>query len=111
LSAKEIEAIDGMFRWAWIKKIDVDQRVAYKSVELSRDFNLTPSDAIHAATAITWKLDVLQKWDRDFSKVAHLIAVEEPTIISPPKSQGILFESPRLGPHPEDFEPPAGSPS
>jgi len=42
LSAKEIAAIDSMFRWSWIKKIDVDQRIAFRSVELSRDFNLDP---------------------------------------------------------------------
>lgn len=106
LSAKEIAAIDAMFRWAWIKKIDVDQRIAFKSVELSRDFNLTPSDAIHAASAIIWKMDVLQKWDRDFSKVSHLITVEEPAIITPPAPQTTLFEPPRLGPHPDDFEQP-----
>ena len=104
LSAKEIVAIDGMFRWTWIKKIDVDQRIAFKSVELSRDFNLTPSDAIHAASSIIWKLDVLQKWDRDFSKIGHLIAVEEPAIVTGPTTQTTLFEPPRLGPHPDDFE-------
>jgi predicted nucleic acid-binding protein len=106
LSAREITAIDSMSRWSWIKKIDVDQRIAFRSVELSRDFNLTPSDAIHAATAIIWKLDVLQKWDRDFSKVGHLITVEEPSIITPPNPQASMFESPPLGPHPDDFEPP-----
>jgi len=106
LSAREIAAIDGMFRWTWIRKIDVDQRIAYKAVELSRDFGLTPSDAVHAASAIVWKLDVLQKWDRDFSKVGHLISVEDPAIISAQSAQGEMFESPRLGPHPEDFEAP-----
>jgi predicted nucleic acid-binding protein len=60
LTAREIAAIDGMFRWSWIKKIDVDQRIAFKAAELSRDFGLAPSDAVHAATAIIWRLDVLQ---------------------------------------------------
>jgi len=104
LSAKEIAAIDGMFRWSWIRKIDVDQRIAFKSVELSRDFNLTPSDAIHAATAIVWKLDALQKWDRDFSKVQHLITVEDPALISQQSAQADMYEPPRLGPHPQDFD-------
>jgi hypothetical protein len=94
-----------MFRWTWIRKIDVDQRVAYRAVTLSRDFGLKPSDAVHAATAMIWNLDVLQKWDRDFGKVAHLIAIEEPTLLTPPAPQVDLFEPPRIGPHPDDFDP------
>ena len=82
LTSAEIKKIEGMFRWEWLKKIDVDQRMAFEAVTLSRDCFLLPADAIHAASAIFHKLDELQCWDRDFSKVEHLIQVSEPTIIS-----------------------------
>ncbi|MFC1893379.1 hypothetical protein ACFLYR_05040 [Chloroflexota bacterium] len=61
------------------------------------------ADAIHAAFAIMSGADVLQKWDRDFDKVAHLITVEEPSMMSQQNSfKGML---PRIGPHPDDFSP------
>ena len=108
LTIQESAAIDGMFRWSWIKKLDVDQRVAFRAVQLSRDFNLTPADAVHAATAILWNLDVLQRWDRDFSRVSHLIPSEDPTILTVSGAQtsleGTGFDLPRLGPHPDDFQ-------
>jgi hypothetical protein len=48
------------------------------------------------------KVDALQKWDRDFSKVAHLVLVEEPQLIS---EQPMLFDAVNpIGPTPEDFE-------
>ncbi len=110
LTAPQIAAVESMFRWSWVKKLDVEQRVAFKAVQLSRDFGLSPSDAIHAATAIVWQLDALQKWDRDFSRIGHLITVEEPVRLSAPGAQTPLagpgFDPPRLGPHPDDFEEP-----
>jgi len=101
LTETEIEKISGMFKWKWLKKIDVDQRVAFKAVELSRDYRLRPADAIHAASAILKAVDALQKWDRDFDKVSHLVNVEEPNMISNQSSfNGML---PQIGPHPDDF--------
>src|SRR3954469_5696113 len=75
LTAEQIRIIEGMFRWEWIKKYQVDERLALKAVALARDFGLRPGDSIHAATAIGCKADVLQQWDRDFGKVAHLVTV------------------------------------
>ena len=82
LTPEEIEKISGMFQWPWLRKIDVDQRVAMHAVTLSRDYNLYPADAVHAASAILRKAQVLQRWDRDFDKVNHLIKVEEPQMIT-----------------------------
>lgn len=104
LTTQEIEKISGMFKWKWLKKVDLDQRVAFKAVELTRDCNLKPADAIHAASAILSGVDALQKWDRDFNKVAHLVNVEEPSVISQQVSfNGML---PRIGPSPDDFSSP-----
>lgn len=101
LTTEEIEKISGMFKWRWLKKVDVDQRVAFKAVELTRDCNLRPADAIHAASAILSGVDALQKWDRDFNKVAHLVNIEEPSMISQQAPFNDML--PRVGPHPDDF--------
>ena len=79
-----------MFEWPFVKKLYVDERVARKAVEFSRQFGLKPGDAVHVASAIIGKCNLLQKWDKDFDKVKHLIAVEEPTRITAQKS---LFEA------------------
>ena len=104
LTDNEINFISNMFRWTWLRKLDVDQRVAHRAVEYSRDYGLAPADAIHAATAVLHGVDALQKWDRDFSRVAHLVTVEEPSRIS---LQGTFDEIlARIGPHPDDFSQP-----
>ncbi|HTV59805.1 MAG TPA: PIN domain-containing protein [Verrucomicrobiae bacterium] len=84
LTPEEISEIEEMFQWPWLRKIDVDQRVARKAVELSRDYGLTPADAIHAASALIAQADVLQHWDRSsgFSGVDRLIPVEHPHKLS-----------------------------
>jgi predicted nucleic acid-binding protein len=83
LTPYQISAINGMFvGWDWIKTAYLDQRTATRAVEISRDFGLKPPDAVHAATAILSKTPVLQRWDRDFNKVAHLIKVEEPAMLT-----------------------------
>jgi len=100
LTPVQIEKIQGMFEWPFIKKINLDERVAVKAVELARTCGLRPADSVHAASALTAKIPVLQRWDRDFEKVSHLITVEEPKMITPEKP---LFAS-LVGPTPEDFE-------
>jgi predicted nucleic acid-binding protein len=79
LTSAQIRIIEGMFRWPWIKKYQVDERLALKAVAIAREFGLKPGDSIHAATAISARADVLQQWDRDFQKVAHLVTVAQPS--------------------------------
>jgi predicted nucleic acid-binding protein len=100
LTAQEIDKINGMFQWPWLRKIDVDQRVAMHAVTLARDYNLYPADAVHAASAILRKAQVLQRWDRDFNRIKHLIKVEDPQMITLERS---LFEDIKnpIGPVPE----------
>ncbi len=83
LTPSEISSIAKMFQWSWVKKIQVDERIANDAVSLCRDYGLRPADAVHAASAIVRKCDALQQWDRDFDKVRNLIAVEEPVHLSP----------------------------
>lgn len=101
LTDEQITKIQAMFEWPFLKKIYIDERVAQKAVELSRQFGLKPGDAVHVASAIIGKCNSLQKWDKDFEKVKDLISVEEPIRISP---QRTLFEkSIPIGPEPSDF--------
>ena len=102
LTPMEADKISGMFKWKWIKKINVDERISTKAVELARDYNLLPNDSIHAATAILQNVDVLQRWDRDFGAVAHLVNVEDPTPLTLQTTFSDML--PRIGPHPDDFE-------
>jgi predicted nucleic acid-binding protein len=105
LTAEQIAKIQQMFEWDWLKKIQVDERVARKSVELSRGYGLHPVDAIHAASAILSKVDALQTWDRDFSKISGLIKVEEPTFLTKQRELPELRANPakRIGPVSDDF--------
>ena len=100
LTPEQIEKIQKMFEWDFIKKINLDEPVANKAVELARKYGLEPADSVHAASAIIRKVPVLQRWDRDFDKVKHLIEVKEPKYIT---QEGPLFAAP-VGPTPEDFE-------
>jgi len=109
LTQPQIDNIQGMFQWNFIELVNLDERVASQAVDLSRKCGLKPADAVHAASAIIAKVAALQKWDRDFSKVAHLITVEEPVMLSP---QIQLFETvDNIGPTPEDFEETKGKPA
>lgn len=105
LTAEQIHIIEGMFRWKWIKKYQVDEPLALKAVALARDYGLKPGDSIHAATAIRANADVLQQWDRDFQKVAHLITVAEPSYETKQMDLGLLS----IGPTQEKLED-AGKP-
>lgn len=102
LTAEEIAKIQAMFEWPFILMIDLDQPTALRAVALARDCGLKPADAVHAASAMVAEASILQKWDRDFQKVAHLITIDEPKRIS---AQGALAFEP-IGPTPDDFQNP-----
>ncbi|MDE3243580.1 MAG: PIN domain-containing protein, partial [Nitrospirota bacterium] len=57
LTAEQIAKITAFFKHKYIRKITLDERIATKAVELARDYNLAPADAIHAASAITKAVD------------------------------------------------------
>lgn len=102
LTPDQIKKIQGMFEWPWLKLIQVEERVAKKAVELSRQLSIHPTDSVHSASAIINNLDALQRWDRDFDKVAHLIKVEEPDYLT--KDLPLFKAGNRIGPHPEEFD-------
>jgi predicted nucleic acid-binding protein len=100
LSTDVIAEIQAMFQWPWVKKIDLDQRVARKAVELVRDFGLSTADSIHGASAVIAKVDVLQHWERkdEFAKINRLVAVEQPRMIT----YGAVTDMP-YSTHPKPF--------
>ena len=68
------------FKHEFIKKIDVDNWVAQRANELAWQYNISPNDAIHVASAIKVKAEMLHHWDGDFGKVpSNIIPSEEPT--------------------------------
>lgn len=48
----------------WIEPIVVDRRVAEKAQELGASYSMSPTDAIHLASAILWQCNVLMVWDK-----------------------------------------------
>ncbi len=100
LSYDEVADIQGMFQWPWLKKIDLDQRIAQNAVKLGLAYALSAADAIHAASAIVAKVDVLQKWEINsgFERISALVPVEAPRMITygvihEPASRGNFFEN------------------
>lgn len=101
LTADEQSKIEGMFKWPWLRKIQVHEKVAAKAVELARIYKLKPMDSIHAATAVLSGVDEFHKWDRDYSKVASLLNIVEPYRISP---QPTLIDVHKpIAPLPDEF--------
>lgn len=105
LTEEQVSKLHGMFRWQWLKKIQVHEQLAIEASHLARAYGLKPADAIHAATAIAEKCDELQRWDRDFDRVAALISVTTPTYVS---QTPLLHVKKPIGPTPSDFTPPGG---
>ncbi len=67
------------FQHEYIKKIDVDSRVAQRARQLAWDYSLRPNDAIHVASAIKVNAEILHHWDGDFEKVPpEIMPSEEP---------------------------------
>ncbi|MGH9748040.1 MAG: hypothetical protein ACRD59_18245 [Candidatus Acidiferrales bacterium] len=84
LSSDEVADLQGMFHWPWVKKIALDHRVAQDAVNLGITYALSAADAIHAASAIVAKVDVLQQWERNagLEKISRLIRVENPRMLT-----------------------------
>ena len=103
LTEEQVSKLRGMFRWPWLKKIQVHEQLALDASDLARVNRLKPADAIHAATAMAEKCDELQCWDRDFDRVASLISVTNPKYVS---QKPLLQVKTPVGPTPSDFTQP-----
>jgi predicted nucleic acid-binding protein len=82
LSKAEIDSLQELFKVKYIQKMQVDERIARRAVALAQEYGLRAADAIHAASAILKPCDCIQRFDKDYDKIAHFIKVEEPERIS-----------------------------
>jgi predicted nucleic acid-binding protein len=82
LPEADAKRIRAMFDWSWIKKIQVFPAIAHKATEIARAHNMKPGDSIHVASALARNCDVIQRWDRDYTRTDSLIPSEEPAWLS-----------------------------
>lgn len=68
LDPAELQQIRDFFEHQFIQPIDVTREIAEKAQELGAEHGINPIDAIHLATAIWWRCDVLLVWDKRFSQ-------------------------------------------
>ncbi|MBI2499613.1 type II toxin-antitoxin system VapC family toxin [Candidatus Woesearchaeota archaeon] len=55
-----------------LKFIEVNKTILYKTLEIMKEFNLKPRDAIHAATMKVYNIKNLISEDLDFDKIPWL---------------------------------------
>ncbi|MHB8576762.1 MAG: type II toxin-antitoxin system VapC family toxin [Dehalococcoidia bacterium] len=66
LHVNELEIIKRMFRNEWIYIIDGTREIGELSQDLGAKYGIDVIDAIHLASAIVWRCDVLFSWDKPF---------------------------------------------
>jgi predicted nucleic acid-binding protein len=91
LAPEILRKIKGMFAWDYLHLVQLTPAIALHASDLSRDTGLKPADAVHAASALARKCSTLQRYDRHFDRVQHLIDIAEPAMITqpPPLFRGI----------------------
>lgn len=66
------EACEALLNFPNLEIIPADKEVVLTALQIIKECNLAPRDAIHAATAITKKADFIVSTDRDFERVKKL---------------------------------------
>lgn len=81
LTKKEDDRVQrDFFLRKFIKHIDVDKWIATTARNLAWEYNVLPMDAIHAASALRVKAEVLHYWDGDYGKIPNeVLLCEKPT--------------------------------
>jgi hypothetical protein len=69
---KAIEAGQAFLNFPNLELIAVDGELVSSALQIIRDFNLDPRDAIHAATAIAEKVDAIVSTDPHFDRLKEL---------------------------------------
>jgi len=68
LTPDELVKARGLFQrfleHRWIEPIEVDRKIAEKAQQLGADYSMSPTDAIHLASAILAPCNVLLVWDK-----------------------------------------------
>ena len=69
---KALEAGEAMLNFPNLEIMPADREVVLSALQIIRECNLAPRDAIHAATAIAGKADCIVSTDRHFERVKGL---------------------------------------
>lgn len=83
LDLAELQQIQEFFQRQFIQPIDVTREIAEKAQQLGAEHGINPIDAIHLATAIWWKCDVLLVWDKQFSRRFENDPIEGVRVLEP----------------------------
>lgn len=91
LSANEDERILAFLENDYFEVVPLDRQIGEEANRLCRSHSLHPNDAIHLASALRARCDVLLAWDRPLVRAQHpQIRIEEPRILG---QSEIKFES------------------
>ncbi len=66
------EACEAILNFPNLEILTADRGVVLSALQIIKEYHLAPRDAIHAATAIAEKADVIVSTDADFDKVKGL---------------------------------------
>ena len=69
---KALEAAEAMLNFPNLEIISVDKEVVSSALQIIRKYHLAPRDAIHAATALMKKVEIIVSTDSHFDKVKEL---------------------------------------
>lgn len=67
-----LEAIQAFLNFPNLEIVSVDRDLSLSALQLIKEYNLDPRDAIHAATAIAGKAEVVVSTDPHFDKLKEL---------------------------------------
>jgi predicted nucleic acid-binding protein len=76
LSVEKENEIDEIFQSKRITWVELDLSVAIEARHIARDHGLRPGDAVHLASAIRGKADVLLRWDGRFNASGVINGIE-----------------------------------
>jgi len=69
---KALETAEAILNFPNLEIVSADREVASSALQIIREYHLSPRDAIHAATAIAEKADIIVSTDTHFDKVKGL---------------------------------------
>jgi predicted nucleic acid-binding protein len=69
---KAIETTEALLNFPNLEIVATDRQVALAALNLIKKYRLAPRDALHAATALSLRVDYFVTTDSDFSKVTEL---------------------------------------
>ncbi len=69
---KALEIVEAMLNFPNLEIVPADRTIVFSALQIIREYNLAPRDAIHAATAILEKAGFVVSTDVHFDKIKEL---------------------------------------